>query len=62
MSKEIAPKNSNNKKIVIRKDPVPVVKPAKKVRASSLSRDTREDRGTRQAKTASNPQTLSRGR
>ncbi|HEV2696144.1 MAG TPA: hypothetical protein VG347_24870, partial [Verrucomicrobiae bacterium] len=34
----------------------------KKGRASSQSRDTREDRGARQAKTAHNVQTLPHGR
>jgi hypothetical protein len=38
----------------------PTPKPQKRDNIFSKSRDTREDRGTRQSKTSRNPQTLSR--
>ena len=37
-------------------------KPTKRANVFSQSRDTHEDRGTRQMKTAQNPQTLPHGR
>ena len=40
----------------------PGPKPEKRDNIFSKSRDTREDRGARQAKTKNNPQTLSHGR
>jgi len=40
----------------------PSPKPPKRENVFSRSRDTREDRGSRQMKTAHNPQTLSHGR
>ena len=40
----------------------PNPKPSKRENTFSKSRDTREDRGARQAKTSSNPQTLPHGR
>ena len=39
----------------------PVAKPAKRENTFSKSKDIREDRGLRQAKTTRKPQTLSRG-
>jgi hypothetical protein len=44
------------------KGATPGAKPQKRDNIFSKSRDTREDRGTRQSKTSRNPQTLSRGR
>ena len=58
MSKTPGPKNSNSKMMVNRKEAAP--KPAAKKRDNtfSKSRDTREDRGVRQAKTTHSPQTF----
>jgi len=39
----------------------PAIKSKKRANTFSQSRDTREDRGARQAKTARNPQTLPHG-
>ena len=62
MIKTPAPKNSNNKRRVIRTDATPAPKPSKRDNTFSQSRDTREDRGARQMKTTHNPQTLPHGR
>ena len=62
MIKTPAPKNSNSKMMVNRKEAIPAPKPPKRENTFSKSRDTREDRGTRQAKTARNSQTFSHGR
>jgi hypothetical protein len=62
MKKTPAPKNSNNKRIVNRKQAAPSPKPPKRDNTFSKSRDTREDRGARQMKTAHNPQTFPHGR
>ena len=62
MSKTPGPKNSNNKRVVNRKTVIPSLKAPKRANTFSKSRDTREDRGTRQAKTARSPQTFSHGR
>jgi hypothetical protein len=40
----------------------PLSKPKKRDNIFSKSRDTREDRGTREGKTSQNPQTISRRR
>jgi hypothetical protein len=42
----------------LRPQPSPAAKPQKMDKIFSKSRDTREDRGTREMKTTSNPQTL----
>ena len=57
MTKTPGPKNSNNKRVVNRKAAALVPKPAKRENTFSKSRDIREDRGTRQAKTTPRPQT-----
>ncbi len=62
MIKTPAPKNSNNKKTVDRQEVVANPKPPKRDNTFSKSRDTREDRGMRQAKTMHNSQTLPHGR
>ena len=62
MSKTPGPKNSNDKRIVNHKKASPVATVPKRDNTFSKSRDTREDRGTRQAKTARNSQTLPHGR
>lgn len=41
---------------------LPGHKPSKRKKVFSQSRDTREDRGSRQMKTSNNPQTLPHGR
>ena len=58
MIKTPAPKNSNNKRIVIRKEAVPPAKSEKRDNIFSKSRDTREDRGARQMKTSRSSQTF----
>ena len=62
MTKTPGPKNSNSKRMVNRKKVAPSPKPLKRDNTFSKSRDTREDRGTRQAKTTHNSQTFSHGR
>ena len=62
MIKTPAPKNSNNKRMVNRKEATPSAKAPKRDNTFSQSRDTREDRGTRQAKTTHNSQTFPHGR
>ena len=62
MTKSPGPKNSNSKLRVNPKEATPVPKPGKRANTFSKSRDTREDRGLRQMKTAQSSQTLSRGR
>ena len=62
MTKTPGPKNSNNKRVVNPKAATPTPKPAKRANTFSQSRDTREDRGTRQAKTTHNSQSLPHGR
>ena len=57
MIKTPGPKNSNNKRAVNRKEATPSPKPPKRENSFSKSRDVREDRGTRQAKTTLHPQT-----
>ena len=61
MTKTPGPKNSNSKRMVNRKEAAPVPKPPKRDNTFSKSRDTREDRGTRQAKTQNNSQTFPHG-
>ena len=58
MSKNLAPKNSNDKRIVNRQQATPSPKPPKRDNTFSQSRDTREDRGSRQMKTTHNSQTF----
>ena len=58
MSKTPGPKNSNSKRMVNRKAATPAPKPPKRANTFSQSRDTREDRGTRQAKTSHKSQTF----
>ncbi len=55
-------KTSTRKPAADPKATTPTPKPQKRDNIFSKSRDTREDRGTRQAKASRNPQTLSRGR
>ena len=62
MSKTPGPKNSNNKRMVNRKEATPSPMPKKRDNTFSKSRDTREDRGTRQAKTKHSSQTFPHGR
>lgn len=62
MTKTPAPKNSNSKLRVNRKVAAPAAKPAKRKNTFSKSRDTREDRGARQMKTAHNAQTFPHAR
>ena len=62
MSKTPGPKNSNDKRMVNRKEATPVSKPPKRDNTFSKSRDTREDRGLRQMKTTRSSQTFSHGR
>ena len=62
MTKSPGPKNSNSKLQVNRKEATPVPQPPKRANMFSKSRDTREERGTRQMKTSQSSQTLSRGR
>jgi hypothetical protein len=62
MSKTHGPKNSNDKRIVNRQEVTPSPKPPKRDNTFSQSRDTREDRGSRQMKTAHSSQTFSHGR
>ena len=62
MTKTPGPKNSNSKLVVNRKQAVPTPKPPKRENTFSKSRDLCEDRGTRQAKTTHNSQTLPHGR
>ena len=62
MSKTPGPKNSNSKRMVNRKEAAPNPKPPKRDNTFSKSRDTREDRGSRQMKTARSSQTFSHGR
>ena len=62
MIKTPAPKNSNNKRMVNRKEANPPSKAPKRDNTFSQSRDTREDRGSRQMKTGHNPQTFPHGR
>ena len=57
MTRTPGPKNSNNKRVVNRKEATPSPKPPKRDNTFSKSRDIREDRGTRQAKTTPRPQT-----
>lgn len=62
MTKTPAPKNSNAKLMVNRQPAVAVPKPEKRANTFSKSRDTREDRGARQMKTAQSPQTFPHSR
>ena len=62
MSKTPGPKNSNSKLSVNRKAATPAPKPPKRANTFSQSRDTREDRGTRQAKTTHSSQSVPHGR
>jgi hypothetical protein len=62
MSKTHGPKNSNDKRLVNRREVTPSPKPPKRDNTFSQSRDTREDRGSRQMKTANSSQTFSHGR
>jgi hypothetical protein len=61
MIKIPGPKNSNSKQMVNRQKVVPRPTQPKRDDIFSKSRDTREDRGARQMKTAHNPQTFSHG-
>ena len=61
MIKNPAPKNSNDKRRVIRKEVVPKEKAKKRDDIFSKSRDNREDRSQRQMKNSKNPRTFSHG-
>ncbi len=50
MNKNLAPKNSNDKRIVNRQKAAPAEKPPKRDNVFSQSRDIREDRSLRQSK------------
>ena len=56
MSKNLSPKNSNDKRVVNRQKAAPAAKPLKRENTFSKSRDVREDRGLRQIKTIKSPQ------
>ncbi len=63
MSKTPGPKNSNSKMKVIRKEAAaPKLAAKKRDNTFSKSRDTREDRGVRQAKTTHSSQTFAHGK
>lgn len=62
MIKTPGPKNSNSKLMVNRKAAAPVAKSEKRDNTFSQSRDTREDRGSRQMKTAHSSKTFPHGR
>lgn len=55
MSKNLSPKNSNDKRVVNRQKAAPAAKPLKRENTFSKSRDVREDRGLRQIKNNQNP-------
>lgn len=55
MSKNLSPKNSNDKRIVNRQKVVPAAKSPKRENTFSKSRDVREDRGLRQLKNSLKP-------
>lgn len=50
MNKNIAPKNANDKRTIIRQSTLPAAKPPQRENTFSQSRDVREDRGMRQMK------------
>jgi hypothetical protein len=50
MSKNLSPKNSNDKRIVNRQEAAPATKSPKRENTFSKSRDVREDRSLRQMK------------
>lgn len=51
MNKNIAPKNSNDKRTIVRRSVLPTAKAPRRENTFSQSRDLREDRGMRQMKT-----------
>jgi hypothetical protein len=59
MIKTPAPKNSNSKRNVNRKEVTPLQNPEKRDNIFSQSRDIREDRGLRQVKTEHSSETMS---
>lgn len=52
MNKNIAPKNSNDKRTIVRRSVLPTAKSPQRENTFSQSRDRREDRGMRQMKTS----------
>lgn len=62
MTKSPGPKNSNSKLQVNHTIAAPATVPIKRVNTFSKSRDTREDRGARQMKTAHSSQTFPHAR
>lgn len=55
MSKNLSPKNSNEKRVVNRQKVAIAAKPPKRENIFSKSRDVREDRGLRQIKNNQKP-------
>jgi hypothetical protein len=62
MIKTPAPRNSNYKRNVLRKEAAPKPPVQKRDNTFSKSRDTREDRGSRQMKNSHSPQTFPHSR